>query len=240
MSSSRSPFPVPDNKKLCSLFFGKVPYDGSKDLWKCECGTIRKQNAKLGFSNLMSHIKQKHPNYMEVFQMTHAAIEEGRSETKTNAATCTRPVSKQATLDFVFDSHSNNIFKWLEWIVMDELELSFCEKSLTKANTKLQPVCARTRKKYMFKLVEEVERKITAKVEAAKVYSLVFDGWSEGSVHFVGMYISFPGLEPGAGFETHLLSFSPLSDETNFTAENHAKFIRTTLPHYSLSKDRLF
>jgi hypothetical protein len=91
-------------------------------------------------------------------------------------------------LDYKFDSRSSNIYKWLEWVVMEELELPFCEKSLTRHNTKLQPISAKTLKKLMFQLVMQLEQDISAKVRSAPAYFLVFDGWSECSMHFVGLY----------------------------------------------------
>ena len=45
--------------------------------------------------------------------------------------TGTGGVPGQTTLAYLFDSHSTNVFKWLEWIVMDDREFLFCEKELT-------------------------------------------------------------------------------------------------------------
>jgi hypothetical protein len=120
-SSASLPIAVPDNKDLCILYFGKNPVSGKKDTWKCSCGTIRKQNVKLGYTNLVSHIKQKHPNYLGVFQMDQQVVEE---QSKISAES-TGSVSKQATLSYMFDSHSSNIFKWLEWVVMEQCDTSW-------------------------------------------------------------------------------------------------------------------
>ena len=74
----------------------------------------------------------------------------------------------------------------------------------------------------------------------ATLYALVFDGWSEGSKDFIGMYIVFPAKEVDADHVLYLLAFAPLHDETNFTTEDHANFIRATLNRYSMSTDRHF
>ena len=97
----------------------------------------------------------------------------------------------------------------------------------------------KTLKKYTFKLVEVVEKKITVKVATATTFALVFDGWSEDSTHFIGLFIIYPGKEHTADPEIHLLAFAPLLDETNFTAENHVNFMKSTLETewYSLSLD---
>lgn len=77
---------------------------------------------------------------------------------------------------------------------------------------------------------------------ASLSYALVLDGWLEASKHFiVGKYIVYPAKEVDADPVLHLLAFAPLhEDETNFTVENHANFIKATLNWYSLSADRLF
>eukprot|EP00731_Ephydatia_muelleri_P013975 Em0007g1285a len=187
----------------------------------------------------------KHPNYLEMFhlfQEADCAGDDGKSESET-ASVITSPgtsLSGQTTLEYMLDSRSTNIFKWLEWIVMGELELIFCEKDLTRSNTKLKPISVKTLKKYMFKLVEAVEKKVSVKVSTAPSYALVFDGWSENSTHFIGLFVVHPGKEYAADPEIHLLAFAPLLDETNFTAENHVNFIKSTLEWYSLSLELLF
>jgi hypothetical protein len=241
-SQARRPTVPPDNKKACQLFFGKDPIVGKElNMWKCSCGTIRKQDIKVGYTNLMSHIRQKHPNYTEVFSVYQQ--EESQSEMSsfvTGYGTPSSSVSGRTTLDYMFDTASTNVFKWLEWIIMDEHELAFCEKDLTRGNSKLDPISVKTLKKYLFKVVKAVEKKVSAKAMFATCFALVFDGWSEASRHFIGMYIVYPAKEYDADPVMNLLAFAPLHDETNFTAENHANFIEATLRWYSLSADRLF
>jgi hypothetical protein len=72
---------------------------------------------------------------------------------------------------------------------MDEMGIGFCEKALTRENSNLQPISAKTLKKYMLLLVDEVEKKITALVEARQCFALIFDGWTEDSTHFIGMSV---------------------------------------------------
>jgi hAT family C-terminal dimerisation region len=246
---SRRPTVLPDTRKICQLYFGKNPVAGTEsNRWKCSCGKVRKQDIKVGFTNLMSHIRQKHPNYLEVFHV--AQQEDVHSETSSLTTIAASPagqqpsfsvVSGQTTLDYMFDTRSTNVFKWLEWIIMDEHELGFCEKDLTRGNANLEPISVKTLKKYLFKLVNAVEKRVSANAMAhATSYALVFDGWSEASKHFIGMYIVYPAKDVDADPVLHLLAFAPLHDETNFTAENHANFIKATLNWYSLSVDRLF
>ena len=239
-SSSSCPAVPHNNKKLCHLFFGKVPFIYQTDQWKCTCGTLCKQIIKLGLSNLLSHIKQRHPNYEEVFAIAQQANHVGAISDSVHVVTRTRGVSGQTTLVYLFDSHSTNVFKWLEWIIMDEHEFLFCEKELTQKNSNLKPISVKTLKKYLFKVVEVVEKKISVKVATVPLFALLFDGWTEDSTHFVGLFIVYPGKTPSHDPGLHLLAFAPLLDETNFTAVNHANFIKASLEWYSISLSHMF
>ena len=132
MSSSSSRLTVPpDNKKVCQLYFGKSPVGSEANTWKCTCGTVCKQNIKLGYTNLMSHSKQKHPNYLEMFHLAQQAHGDSKSETAsviTRTGQSDESVSGQTTLEYMLDSRSTNVFKWLEWIVMGELEVDLLQK----------------------------------------------------------------------------------------------------------------
>jgi hypothetical protein len=156
------------------MYFGKNPVVGNESKWKCTCGPVRSQNVKLGYLNLMLHIKQKHTNYLDMFVLTEQANEDRQEAAGHSAAlsrstgvlsTGSRSMSsvsgqpQQTTLNFMMDTRSNNVFKWLEWIVMDEHELIFCEKILTRCNTRLEPISVKTLKKYLFKVVDAVEKK---------------------------------------------------------------------------------
>ncbi len=226
-------------KSVCQLFFGKQPI---KDMiWKCSCGTERKCNVrKSGYNNLMTHIKQQHPDYEEIYRSYQNEFP-SREHSECGSVSVIGSVSCQTTLDCLIDSKSSNIFKWIEWIVMDELPLTFCEKELTRTNSKLQRISVKTLKKYIFKIVAGVEKKITVLAQAAPVFSLIFYGWSEDSTHFIGLFISFHDSNSSVNSSPHLylLSFAPLLDGTSFTAENHAEFIRSSLKWYQLPIERL-
>ena len=138
MSSRHSrPTVPPDNKNTCQLYFGKDPIVGKEvNMWTCSCGTIRKQDIKVGYTNLISDIRQKHPSYLEVFNL--AQQEDSQSETSSFVTGYGTPssVSEQTTLDYMFDTASTNVFKWLE-----------C------------PISVKTLKKYLFKVVKALEKR---------------------------------------------------------------------------------
>ncbi len=78
----------PDSKKVSQMYFGKDPVPGSKgNLWKCTCGTVRRQNIKLGYANVLSHIKLKHPNYLEVGALAQQSNKEKTQDLSTASST---------------------------------------------------------------------------------------------------------------------------------------------------------
>ncbi|KAF1328179.1 hypothetical protein FI667_g7130, partial [Globisporangium splendens] len=56
---------MPSNRAICQFFFA----DKGVDQFECKlCGTTRKQASGSGFSNLISHLTAKHPNYAALFE----------------------------------------------------------------------------------------------------------------------------------------------------------------------------
>jgi hypothetical protein len=90
---------------------------------------------------------------------------------------------------------------------MDEHELAFCKKDLTRGNTKLDPISVKTLKKNLFKVAKAV-KKVSAKAMFATCYSIVFDGWSEASKHFIDMNIVYPAKEYDADPVMNLFAFA--------------------------------
>ncbi|KAF0752115.1 hypothetical protein AaE_006157, partial [Aphanomyces astaci] len=61
-------------------------------------------------------------------------------------------------------------------------------------------------------------------------YSIVFDGWSNDSTHFLGMFVSLPNVCKGGGEPSMwLLALAPMLDETSFDVATHYEFILETL-----------
>ena len=76
---------------------------------------------------------------------------------------------------------------------MDEHKFLFCEKELTSKYSNLKLISVTTLEKYLFKVVEAVEKKIAVKVNATPLFALLFEKWTEDSTHFVGLFIVYPG-----------------------------------------------
>lgn len=220
------------NKDICEFFFGSEYNDPSTFTWKCRhCAKFRKQNTDKGYTNLMSHIKDEHPNYERLYE---AFLKESEELDTTGANNASLTTSKQTMMDDFFDVKTNNIYKWLDWVIMDELSLMFPEKERTRKNTNLEKISTKTLKKYMFLVEHEVKEIIIKLLTKQPNVALVFDGWSANSIHFIGLFVSYPGPEPGSSPKIHLLRFAPLLDSTSFTAVAHKEFIQEACDYYKI------
>ncbi len=74
-----------------------------------------------------------------------------------------------------------DMFHWIEWIVMQSLPLQVVNNSLTREGMKYKPITLKMLRKYILdteKLMSEsIAEKLLDKI------ALMFDGWTVGSVH---------------------------------------------------------
>ena len=151
-----------ESKVIAATFFEKVTSkkNGNKTIttFKCQCGTVRNQNLKNDYQNLVSHIKDQHQDWEEIMQSKHL-----------ESKTITQFVNKKA----------NTVFSWLEWVIMKNLPFLFVEDTLTRKYTKLDSISTDTLMKYLKSLAQEVEKKVAKSLP--KQFGIIIDGWSEGT-----------------------------------------------------------
>ena len=165
--------PNVDGKQIYSCYYEKVI--GTDCEHKCRvCGNIRNQNLKNGYANLIAHLKAKHADYVQITKEFISKSIRGPID-----SFVIQPSEK-----------AKSIYGWLEWIVEDNLPLSFCEKPTTRKKTNLAKITVKTLKKYANLLVEKVKKDIESKLKKAKRFGLVIDGWSLDSHHFNGVFSS--------------------------------------------------
>ena len=158
-------------------------FDEAQKKWRCNaCNMMRKCDPKHGYNNMLTHIKDKHPNYMEVV----SSLQPDTVSISGELTALTPPELPQTSLQYMVQSKASDVFKWMDWIVMDEHELNFCEQERTRGNTSLSKICNKSLKKYMFKMVDGVKKKIISMVAACHRYALIYDGWTEDNTHFIG------------------------------------------------------
>jgi hypothetical protein len=148
-------------KEICSKYFSPIP--GQENMYKCLCGSLHKQKAS-GYTNLMSHINNKH-----------------------KADDILSP--DQAVISKYIDPKVYQVYGWMDWIVTKGLPFTFCEDETNRKYCKLKPLSYKTFMKYMAGVTNKVESLISEALP--NKFGLVFDGWSDSSVHYVGLFACF-------------------------------------------------
>ncbi|ETO60641.1 hypothetical protein F444_21183 [Phytophthora nicotianae P1976] len=189
LPSARTQRPVTfTNKQVANFFFRpcRDKYDEViLEYFRCRCGAVRKRSPGSGYTNLMQHIRREHPTFAAEML----------------AAT---PGETGSLLHYVRHS-AQNTFGWLEWIVMGNLPLSFCENRLARRYTNLEPI---TLRRSLEAVTRSVERAIA--VDLLERFRIIFDGWSHASQHFIAVLAWY---EVGEEVRCPLLSMAPLVNE---------------------------
>ena len=114
-----------NTKAMVAKHFVKVEGEDSK--WACACGKVLVQKVNTGYTNLVSHVRTTHPDWLQQQLATQPQI--------TNHTT-TRTTTKNA----------NNMYAWLEWVCVGLKPFSFVEDELTRKYTKLTLITVPTLK----------------------------------------------------------------------------------------------
>ena len=208
MVPAKSSESIPSSKELCQYFF--LPPDGNE--WQCKkCDKVKLKNG--GWTNLLNHL---------------------RSCVGTDFKKEYRRVQKSTggVINGYFLKMSNaekEMFDWIELLVMNNFPLTFVDCPLIHSQSKLRSVCSKTVRKHIFAVVEVVRETIKSKLSTSK-FVVMFDGWTEGKEHYIGLNISYnvPCKETGKQVPTHsLLSMCPLLAEeiVGMTATDHLRHI---------------
>ena len=169
------------------------------------------------YQNLVSHVQTAHPDYFEVLNSGG-----GLSQTHLEKYFAT--------------SKSNSIYRWVDFDVTGLLPFSFVEKQVVKPRIRHAPFRIPTLMKYTSSLAEEVEQKIFELL--LPNMPLVFDGWSQYLTHYLAVYASYASKNVN-GFETRLLTISPMGDEITLNAKEHQQFLTCTLDLYGKSCENI-
>lgn len=195
-------------KQIALFYFKSVEKNGTEEQFMCVCKTSRKVKRNSGYTNLLSHIKDQHPNFKEEMLVAN---------------------KKSSSFFHSVDKKSANIYGWMEWIVEDMLPLSFVDRPLTRKYSTLEPICRNSFTSYLEKLTKEVEIQIT--VDLPNSFGLYFDGWTNKSIHYLAVFACYPTVNGGEqGFP--LLGISPFVDEETLSAQAHVDYVEILLSYY--------
>ncbi|POM71659.1 Hypothetical protein PHPALM_11737 [Phytophthora palmivora] len=195
---------MPTSRAISTFFFT----DRGDGLFSCkQCGKTRKQTVGTGYTNLISHLKIKHPGYNEIYE-----------ESQRNA-------SQTLEAHGFVDSRIMEIFKWMEWVIARNHALCEVDDPLTRALAAIKPVSSKTLVRYMRHVAVKVGERISQDMSDA--FGLMFDGWTCGTHHFVAIYGVFA---KESKLQHVLLAVSPA--EFGQTADAHIEMIDTVLELY--------
>ena len=137
----------------------------SPTTFKCKiCNTLRSKAMGSGYTNMVSHLDAKHDYFREKYDQF-----------------LFNPDATLESLGFI-NTQATNMARWTRWII--ECKQPFCDvnKEETRRFLTLTHV---TSKSSMCKIVASGEESVS--LELPKVFGISLDGWSDASVHYVGV-----------------------------------------------------
>jgi hypothetical protein len=197
---------VNSTAEVCALFFTKLSETDKVQLFQCSCGTQRKQNKGSGYANLMSHLKDKHDDWEELY----------------NNFKKSNPKSKKAPSGHVFFVNPKviQLHSWLNLVTSLNLPLCAVENPELRDCSQWESISEDTLSKYLRLVEAKIDENL--KKELPKQFGIVIDGWSEGTTHYYGVFAAYS--KEGRNYQ-RFLSISPGMDETSFTAKDQADYI---------------
>ncbi|KAG3116415.1 hypothetical protein PI125_g4667 [Phytophthora idaei] len=203
---------MPKNADICRVLFAALP----DHYFKCNyCNKVRHQLPSSGYGNLLSHLRDKHPD-CEADYHTHASSLAGNLH----------------SFRFVGEKVAN-IYYWMEWVVDRNMPLSEVDRPTTRSMSRLKTISSKTLKKYLAATTRAVEKEIAKTIPPT--FGAMYDGWTCFSAPYVALYIVF--WKDGQLFYV-LLAVAPL-DETDLTAASRCTYIQNILTIFGQSGESL-
>lgn len=194
--------------KACMEYYFKNTSNGE---WECKnCQKKYKQQMGNGYTNLQNHLKIHDSQWKQTFE-----------DVLKNSGGGTLH-----SFGFI-NGKTNDLFKWIRWIVDRNLPLHEIEQHSTREVVSMRPFSIKTLKKYMEGITTAVENLI--KQELPDKFALVFDGWTRFNTHYLAIFAMY--LD-GNQQKAVLLAIAPPIDEESYDADEHITFIEHTLDIY--------
>lgn len=212
-------------KRVRESFYSEQ--DVETGTWRCVCGTTRKQSGT-GYSNLISHAQNKHP---EEFQRIRNIDEAYRNGEQSETSRTSRGMNKtsldlEGKASYFFDPKVISVHGWMDLVVHSLLPFSIIDQPSFHRHVKYSPIDNKTFVKYLGLLTQRVESKIRAALP--DLFSIAFDGWTEGGTHYLAIFAVVPANNEN-GYSTYLLGFSPFENEQSQDSEQHKLYTEYVL-----------
>lgn len=205
----------PSSKSICHFFFTEV----QSCKWQCKkCLKTKSKNG--GWTNLISHLRTcVGTDYEKVF-LDHQ---------KASAAS-------NSTMSAFFvrvSDREKEMHQWIQFIVMMNLPVSFVDSAYTRAISRLKSISGRSLRRHILSLRDVLKE--TLQKELPSRFAVVFDGWTEGTHHYIGIAASY--IKEIDGKETAcqtMLSMQPLLADgiKGMRAADHIEHLSKVLLSY--------
>ena len=207
------------NESICKFFFSRCPdnacfYYCRNEKCKAKPGRPAKRYKQVpgtGWTNLINHLRScVGPNYETIYN-DHVTKAPGNID------------------GFFYGSpRDSDAYQLIEWVIMRNQPLSEVDNELTRAILKCKPMSSKSLRKYILAMIPVVERRIHD--EIPDKFGLLFDGWSDGTVHYVAIFAIY---NRNGEYTEMLLACGPLDKEDDLSADQHVQFLHTTLEFYN-------
>lgn len=170
-------------KQLASLLFHHSR--SNIDAWECESSKKNVKRGGSGLTNLCAHVSLHHKE-----EVAEVLV---RDRTPNN-------------ISFRCPTHSEktrHVHAWMECIALCILPFNFCENPIIRKQFKQSGVCRNTLVRYIHELCKNVENRVRSALP--EMFAIVFDGWSDGSTHYVAVFATYP-FSNDAGFDEFLFA----------------------------------
>ncbi len=207
----------PSSKSICEFFFTEL----RRCKWQCKkCLKTKSKNG--GWTNLISHLRScVGTDYERVFLDHRKAA----ASTSTMSAFFVRVSDRE-----------KEMHQWIQFVVMMNLPVSFVDCVHTRAISRLKPISGRSLRRHILSLRDILKE--TIQKELPSRFAVVFDGWTEGTHHYIGIAASYIKVVDGKETACQtMLSMQPLLADgiKGMRAVDHIEHLSKVLLSYGKS-----
>ncbi|ETL43301.1 hypothetical protein L916_06159 [Phytophthora nicotianae] len=158
--------PAPTSRQLCAVLF-----EERDDRYYCRlCPLSRAKPRNGGFTSVIDHLNRNHRGvYLDEYYIL-----------------ARRPSALDNYVRVTVDGAIMNRYHWMDWVIMEHHELSFCEKPRARKYTSLEPIS-----RYLLKQdLDSVEVAVQARVRqrlSGKPFGFLLDAWTEAGTHYAAI-----------------------------------------------------
>lgn len=208
-----------------------------------KCQKVKAKNG--GYTNLLAHLKscvgkEYAADYMAIARgaKQNAIVESGKLPDD-----CIDLTGRTGLDSFVLrlSDAEMEMSEWISYIVARNLPISITDCPHTRRLARWQPVSSKTVRKHIISLMAVVKGVIRHRLPDK--FAIIFDGWTEGTDHYIGISASYNMCDDGKNEKPvqTMLSIRPLLADgiEGMTAQDHILHINRVLASYGKDESNL-